>query len=71
MPEQQFILIFDIPRNMPTLALKVNRWLKRINAKKFQHSVWKSEKLNELIAIATFIKDFGGNAAILEEKFVF
>ncbi|MCD6403431.1 MAG: hypothetical protein J7K98_03815 [Candidatus Aenigmarchaeota archaeon] len=69
--QNSFLIVFDIPRDIPLLALRVNRMLKRINAQKFQHSIWKSEKLNELIAIATFIKQHGGKASILEEKFVF
>ena len=67
----EFVLVFDIPRDKPLLALRVNRTLKRIGATKFQHSVWRSENLQDLISLATFIKRHGGKAAILEERFVF
>ncbi len=66
-----FILVFDIPRDEPVVKLKVNRNLHKIKAVKVQHSVWSSNELKELIDIATFIKNSGGSARILEEKLVF
>ncbi|HDJ96744.1 MAG TPA: hypothetical protein ENG45_01585 [Candidatus Aenigmarchaeota archaeon] len=66
-----FIIIFDIPRNLSLVALRVNRTLKRIGANKIQHSAWRCKDLNALISIANFIKQHGGKASILEEKFVF
>jgi CRISPR/Cas system-associated endoribonuclease Cas2 len=66
-----YILIFDIPRENPILAVKVNRKLKEINAEKIQNSVWRSENLEELTKIALWIRNSGGKAQILEEKIVF
>ena len=65
------ILLFDIPREERRIELKIWRELKRLDAKMVQHSVWKSDKLQDLIDIATFIKKSGGQATILEEKLVF
>jgi hypothetical protein len=33
--------------------------------------MWKSDKLNKLIEIATLVKKSGGKARILEEKLIF
>jgi len=66
-----FILIFDIPRSMNTLKVQTWRMLKRSGCKMVQFSVWKSEDINNLMRIASFIKNNGGSASILEEKFVF
>ncbi|MEM7825797.1 MAG: hypothetical protein QW412_02985 [Candidatus Aenigmatarchaeota archaeon] len=57
-----FILTFDISRENSTLEKRINRKLKRINAEMVQFSVWKSEKLQELIKIALLIKQKGGSA---------
>ena len=57
-----FILVFDIPRKKPLVELRVNRQLKKIGAKKLQHSLWESNQLNDLISIALFIRDNGGQA---------
>jgi CRISPR/Cas system-associated endoribonuclease Cas2 len=65
------IIIFDIPRKNPILAVKVNRKLKKINAKKIQNSVWRSENFDELVKIALWIRNAGGKAMILEEKTIF
>lgn len=63
--------MFDIPREEHKIEVKVWRDLKRMDAKMIQHSVWKSDKLQDLIGIATFIKKSGGQATILEEKLIF
>ena len=68
---KEFILTYDIPRELTRIRKKVHRHLITIDAKKLQHSIWKSEKLRDLIDIATFIKKSGGSATILEEKLVF
>lgn len=65
------ILIFDIPKDEKILAVKVNRLLKSIDAKKLQNSVWKSDNLKELVKIAIWIRNVGGTAIILEEKIIF
>lgn len=68
---QEFILIFDVPRELHKVELKVNRDLHKLKAKMVQHSVWKHSDLSKLIEIATFIKKSGGSATILEEKLIF
>jgi len=66
-----FVLVFDFPRNLTTARRKLNRLLHRINAKRLQDSVWSCDDLQQLMEVALFIKNFGGRASILEEKFVF
>ena len=69
---KEFVLIFDLPKKSHSNYVKVWRDLNKIiNIKKLQHSVWKSENLNELIDVANFIKKSGGHAMILEEKLIF
>lgn len=68
---KELILIFDVPRESVAVAVKVWRDLNKMNAKKLQHSVWKSSDFQGLVEIASFIKKSGGEARILEEKFIF
>ena len=65
------ILIFDIPKAQGSVKVKVWRDLIKINAEKIQHSVWKSDKFETLVEIASFIEKNGGSASILEVKFIF
>lgn len=66
-----YILVFDIPREMDSFRVRIHRDLIAIHAKKIQHSYWKAENLKELISIASLIKNSGGSARILEEKLIF
>jgi len=66
-----FILTFDIPREKHVLEKRINRELRKIDAEMLQFSLWKSENLDELLKIALTIRNFGGSARILEEKFIF
>lgn len=66
-----FILIFDIPREEKTLQRQIQRQLTRIGSEMVQFSVWKFGDAKALIDIATQIKKSGGDARILEERFVF
>ncbi|MBU5537514.1 MAG: hypothetical protein QW818_03210 [Candidatus Aenigmatarchaeota archaeon] len=66
-----FVMISDIPREKGSVHRQVHRLLTRIGAKQIQFSVWKHDKLEELIGIASFIKKSGGDARILEERFIF
>ncbi len=66
-----YVLIFRFPNENDLLRLKINRLLKNTNAKKFQNSVWFSDNLPKLIEIASFIKNRGGKAIILEKKALF
>ena len=68
---KEFVLIFDVPKKLHKVELKINRDLHKMEAKMIQHSVWKHSDLSKLIEIATFIKKSGGSASILEEKLVF
>ena len=67
----EFILIFDIPTELESVKRQTHRILIRASAKQVQRSVWKSKSLQSLIDIADFIKKSGGDAKILEERFVF
>jgi len=71
MTYKNLVLIFDIPREQNTTKVKVWRYLKKIKARKHQHSVWKHDDIKQLIEIATYIKHYGGHASILEERFLF
>ncbi len=64
-------MVFDIPRDKGAAQRQVSRLLAKSGATKVQFSVWKSKKLQDLIDIATLIKKSGGDARILEERFVF
>ena len=66
-----FVLIFDVPTEMESVKRQTHRLLVRVGAKQIQRSVWKSKELQELTDIALFIKKSGGDARILEERFVF
>lgn len=68
---KEFILTFDLPREMGTVKVRTWRELQRMDAKMIQFSMWKSEKLDELIKLAIDIKKSGGTAKILKEQFVF
>jgi len=68
---RKFILAFDLPRELHSERKRINLELRRINAKMVQFSIWESEKLEDLIKIATIIKKVGGTSRILEEKFLF
>ena len=68
---KEFVLVFDLPREEGTVKVRTWRELQKISAKMIQFSIWKSEKIDELMKIAIDIKRSGGSAKILEEKFVF
>ncbi len=69
--KMEFLLMFDVPLGEESVKRQTHRLLTRSGAKMLQQSVWKHESLQELIDIATFIKKSGGDARILEEKFLF
>lgn len=69
--KMEFILIFDVPRQSQSLKRQVHRLLIKADAKQIQFSVWKHKNLQSLTDIASFIKKSGGDARILEERFVF
>jgi hypothetical protein len=65
-----YIILFDIPREMGYLQVKINRLLHSINAKLIQHSVWESENLEVLKKIKNLIESNGGKVIILEKKVI-
>ncbi|MBI2542941.1 MAG: hypothetical protein HYW24_02030 [Candidatus Aenigmarchaeota archaeon] len=67
----EFILIFDVPFGKEAEKRQTHRLLVRHGARMIQQSVWKSDSLQDLISIASLIKKSGGDAKILEERFVF
>lgn len=69
--EMKSIIIFDIPFGEESLRRQLNRKLAGLGARKLQQSVWESDDINELINIAVLIKKSGGDARILEERFLF
>jgi hypothetical protein len=56
---------------MNSARVRIFRMLKSRNCKMIHESLWESNNLKDLIEIANFIKRFGGNVRILEEKFLF
>ena len=66
-----FILSFDMPKEFSTPRVRIFRELKKIHAEHIQGSLWKSDSLQDLTAVAVMIKKFGGDAIILEERLVF
>jgi hypothetical protein len=68
---RNYILIYDLPRSNKSIFVKINRLLHRIDAEKIQHSVWRSDKLENLKDIAELIRDNGGEAILMEENVVF
>lgn len=69
--QNSFVLSFDLPKRMAIVRSRIHRKLVAIKAEKVHDSFWRSSNLKALIEIALTIKQFGGKAAILEEKFVF
>lgn len=67
----EFVLIFDVPTELGSVKRQTDRLLVRAGAKQIQRSVWKSKELDSLIDVASFVKKSGGDARILEERFVF
>jgi len=67
----EFVLIFDVPFGKEAVKRQTHRLLTRAGARMLQQSVWKHDKLPELVDIASMIKKSGGDARILEERFVF
>lgn len=67
----KFVLIFDVPFGEGAAKRQTHRLLIRAGAKMLQQSVWKHDELGKLMNVATFVKKSGGDARILEERFVF
>lgn len=67
---KEYVLIFDLPAGKKSMLVKINRTLHKMEAQKLQHSVWQSDRLEELGDIASMIKRAGGRANVLEKKVV-
>ena len=67
---KRFLIAFDLPRELASEKVKVNRELHKISAKRVQHSLWSSDSLSDLTEIGILIRKLGGNSQILEEKFL-
>ena len=65
-----FLISFDIPKEFNALRLRVFRKLRKLNAEIVHESLWKSNSLESLTNIALLIRQHGGSAKILEEKFI-
>jgi len=66
----RYVLLYDIPRELKSFQVEVNRALKAAKAQMFQRSVWQCDDLKSLRAIARRIKEEGGKAVIMEKKIV-
>jgi len=69
MPE--YLLLFDMPREMGSMQVKVNRTLKAMGATRLQYSIWESKDLRGLKEVAKLVKQVGGTSMIVEKKVVF
>jgi hypothetical protein len=56
---------------MAVIRSRINRKLHKIGARLLHDSLWQAENLNGLVEIALMIKQFGGRAVIMEERFIF
>ena len=65
------VLIYDMPNEKRSVARQLQKKLNKLKAKMMQKSVWKSEKLDELIELGSWIRQSGGSAEILEGRFLF
>jgi len=66
-----FVIVFDIPSMERTERRRITRELNRADAQMIQDSFWKSSDLKFLIDIGMRIRQIGGSATILEERFLF
>ncbi len=69
--KNSFLMVWDLPRESASERKRVNRLLHFSGAKMLQHSLWKHRDLKKLTGIAIYIKNNGGRARILEERFIF
>ncbi|MEM5832132.1 MAG: hypothetical protein QXT38_02370 [Candidatus Aenigmatarchaeota archaeon] len=66
-----YIIIFQLPAKDPIIKLKVNRFLKKIGAKIVFKGVWRHQDEVQLIGLASWIRNLGGKAYVLEEKIIY
>lgn len=66
-----YLIIFKLPSGNQVLKLKVNRFLRKIDAKMILKGVWRHEDVSKLINLASLIKSMGGKALVLEENIIY
>ncbi len=64
-------LIYDMPPERKSDARSIQRKLNMMGARMVQQSVWKTEKIKELMGLGVEIRKLGGRAEILEERLLF
>jgi len=65
-----YLIIFDIKKSDNATRLKVNRYLRKLDAEMLQQSVWQLDGLNDLRDLAMLIKSSGSKALILRKEIV-
>ena len=58
----EFLLSFDLPKEMATIRSRLHRKLVKLKAKKIHDSLWKSQDLSSLISMALIIRANGGSS---------
>lgn len=64
-------MVWDLPKGLAKERKHINRAMHSSNAIMVQHSLWRHDDLKTPLDIALKIKQFGGKARILEERFLF
>ena len=67
---EDYIFLYDLPREKRSLRVKINRMLHAIKSKKIQHSVWQSTSLTDFKKIKKLIERNSGQAIIMEKRLV-
>jgi len=65
-----YLIIFDIKKLDNATRLKINRYLRKLDAEMLQQSVWQLDSLNDLRYLAMLIKSSGSKALILRKEIV-
>lgn len=65
-----YLIIFDIKELDNATRLKVNRYLRKLDAEMVQQSVWQLDSLDDLRDLANLIKSSGSKALILRKEIV-
>jgi len=66
-----YLIIFQLQKNDQLIKLKINRYLKRIRANMIIKGVWRHENASLLINLASWIKNRGGKAYVIEENIIY
>jgi hypothetical protein len=60
--KSEFLLSFDLPKEMAIIRSRLHRRLVKIGAKRIHDSLWISRDLSSLIDVALIIRANGGSA---------